>query len=670
MMRRLVVCVVAIALAACAPRYGGKSSRGSSSDAKLQSIGADFDQGRIDEGLTALLRLDARERESSAFRAFADKHEPQLRTEVERRASAKAWGSAFALASQAAPVFPAVGGKTTEYGRAWADELRPAITEAEAKQRVASVVVLRAALAAATQDSAEAAKARQALGELRRQRRIQLELAATGKASGVQSALATNERFELGARRDGDRAVIKLGRTSDKKDVKRGQATAQVERGTRSVPNPARAQLEAVVADLEDRIENLQEQRTAEQSSPTRTQGNIDTFDYQIGVERDNLTEARQNVADTPATIEQPNLVDVPYEVETHTLTVSREVTLELTAPWAGDLAQQRTMIEVKRSDRANVANPSLGIARDPAELPSPDALASELDQATTAWLTTALDKVAIQYYRRLLVDNVNGDGLALATVLAPEALQRHASELDKTLHVPMADRLIAALAADRIQAPFAELPKPNDHVAATAAQPSAPTPTSAQPGSTSRPGAQPASTSRPGAQPVSTSRPGAQPATVSNSRPAPDAAPADSLRGKAGYKLTIAAIEIKRGTKVVLAVDASGKLMSGSVQIGVVRSNGLVEDTRGNAMLAIDKQGGVWLPRKTEVAGRHTGSKLTFNEGATLTLDASGHFQYSYGADKQTSEAVLSPSTAATKPLALVVAWLGVGKLGLRKSK
>jgi hypothetical protein len=602
----------------CGPRLVSRSD--ARLDSAVKPIDRDLSAGKIDEGIAAMLALDARARQRPGYASLVQKHEKRVRDEAGKRTK----GAAFVLARDAKSAGFAID--AAAFGAAWAGELRPAIADAENANKPGTAAVLRAALANATGDANDAAEAKRAVGALREQYKLRVEVGGKGDVRGVQHAIAS-ERIAIGR---GD-ATITLGAVSDKKDQKRGRETVQVQQGTRKAENPKRADLEARVADHEDRIENLRMQKADEQQSPSRSQSSLEAFDYQIKVEQENLDEARRWLRDEPATIDEPNFVDIPFDVETHTLTLSRDVTIDVTAAWRGNLAQERTTVKAARSDKTNAANSGAGIKADPLQLPSIDAVMPDLDRETAKWITGALDKIAMHYYRTLIGEK-GDDGLALAMVLAPEGGAYQAKNLEKTLRVPHADRLVLALdGRDRTKT-----------VAATTKQPA-----------TSRP--TPSTTTRPVAE-----KPAATP-------PATPTAPADPLRAKAGFALTIAPFTVKHAGKVVLAVDANGRLSSGTTEIAIVRSNGLIEDKQGKVMLAIDKQGDVWMPRQNAPVGKLSADKLVFQK-STMTLDASGHFVLTAPRETMRSEASIDKLDPSARSVTLLVAWLGAGKLALRK--
>jgi hypothetical protein len=616
---------------------------------ELEPIATAFADGRFDEGVTGLVHLDVEKREQPPVRAFVAKQEKRLSDELAARASRKEWGRAFVLARRAQKVFPGIAQKVPEYARQWADALRPAIEDADKKKEEGSAVILRAALAVVSGDASERERARRALVALRAKYALALEVRGKGDVQRVRSALAADPRFALSnANAKAGRVIVTLGAPTDATTTTRGREKARVQKGTRTAENPDYHAAMLHLEDKEDALAHQQRQKADELNSPSRTKESVEGYDYPIRVAQADVDEARENLRNTPTTIQEPNFVDVEFEVETHTLTVARDVSVDVEASWKGDLASVRENVKLTKRDKAHAANSEANLARDPVALPAPSALAPELDRAVATWLDGALTKVATQYYRAL-AGGMSRGGMALVIALYPRGAQRnHRKELEKELGVPMGDSLVDALANDRLDVAFDEPEGAKPAVATATKKPAA---VQAKPG-----GTKPAA---PEVKPTAVATP-----------PTPPVAPADPMLAKAGYALTIAPFTFQRTGKVVLEVKPDGTLTSGATKIAVLRSNGTVEDLQGRIMLAISKNGDVWMPRQQGPSGRLAGGSLSFDRGATVTIDNAGRVTIEANGTRKVSEAALSPSNAKTKPLALLVAWLGLGKLGIRNAK
>ncbi len=638
---------------------------------ELAPIETAFADGRFDDGVTALIQLDAQTRKQPPVQAFVKKQEQRLRDELAARAGRKEWGRAFVLGSRAVIVFPAIADKLPEYARGWADELRPAIADADAKQKEGESVLRRAALAVATGDPNDLAQAKRALVALRAKYALALEVRGKGDVARVQSALASDDRFALSnANASRGKVIVTLGAPTENKTTSRGRESKQVQKGTRTVENPDYEAAQLNLKDKEDALANWKRQKADEMNSPTRTKESIEGYDYPIQVAQQDVDYAREDLQNTPTTIQEPNFVDVEFDVETHTLTVARDVSLDVSAAWKGDLTAQRENVKLATSDKAHAANSAAGVGRDPVELPAASALGPDLDRAVVKWLDGGLRKVTGQYYRSMLVDPKLG--LPLVVALYPQGTQpQHRKELEKTLGVPMADSLLDALAHDKLASVFTEPDgsKPAAGVAtasakATATAP-APAPANANPNSTKKTAAVVREPAAPAPKPsiATKSRPSPEPA------PAP-AVPADPMLAKAGFALTIAPFTYQKNGKVVLQVSSDGTLTTGTTKIAVLRANGTVEDPQGKIVLAISKNGDVWMPRQQAPSGKLTSSTLSFDRGANVTIDTAGRVKINTNGVAKVSEAMISPNNAKVKASALVVAWLGVGKLGMRDAK
>ncbi len=621
---------------------------------ELKPIETAFAEGRFDDGVTGLAQLDAEKRKQPPVQAFVAKQEKRLRDELASRASRKEWGRAYVLGSRAVTVFPALVDQVPEYGRHWTEVLRPAIADADKAKTDGTAVVLRAALAVVTGDANDRSQAKQALDQLRRKYALALEVKGGGDVARVKSALAADRRFDPSSTGRG-RVTITLGAPTEVKSVAPGRESARVQKGMRTVENPDRARLQANLDDKEERLASLRQQKADEMQSPSRSRESVEGYDYQIEVAQGDVNDAREDLRAAPATIEQADFVDVPFDVETHTLTVAREVTVVVDAAWKGTLASQRETVKLAKSDKAHAANAAAGVGRDPVDLPSASSLGPELDRAAVTWLDGALKKVTGQYYRSLLGGMAEGPGVALVIALYPQgANTNHVKQLEKATGVPMGPDLIDALANDKLAAAF-EVHVPPASATKTAAK-AQPTPTTKKT-QTPTPTQTTPTTTKPTVS--TTTKPIAQPT-----------ASADPMLAKAGYALPIAPFTFTRAGKVVLDVARDGTLRSGPTTIGVLRPDGVIADPRGTIVLAIDKSGALWMPRQNASSGKLSSTSLSFDGGGTLTIDATGRVRMKNDRASQLSEAVLAPNTATVRRAAMLVAWLGVGKLGMRAEK
>ncbi len=611
---------------------------------ELEPITAAFAEGRFDEGVTALVQLDAQKRQQPPVQAFVQQQEKRLRDELAARAGRKEWGSAFILGSRAVSVFPAIADKVPEYARGWAEALRRAIADADTKKQEGEGVVLRAALAVATGDANDQAQAKQALVALRAKYAIALEVRGKGDVARVQSALRADDRFSLSASSKRGKLIVTLGAPTDSTSVSRGRESRKVEKGTRTVENPDYQRAQEDLAFKEDVLANWKRQKADEINSPTKTKESVEGYDYPIEVAQQDVDSAREDLRNTPTTIQEPNFVDVELDVETHTLTVARDVSVDVAADWRGDLALQRENVKLSTSDTAHAANSAAGVGRNPVELPAASALGPELDRAVLKWVDGALRKATGQYYRSLLADSKLGVPLVVA--LYPQgAHQQHRKEIEKSLGVPMADSLIDALAHDKLATAFTA------------------------PDTTRRAATVTATTqTTPAKQPAPTAP---KPAIATKPQPAPEpAAPADPMLARAGYPLAIAPFTYRKSGKVVLQVSSDGTVTALATKVAIIRANGVVENPQGKIVLAISRNGDVWMPRQAAPSGKLTSTTLSFDGGATLKFDGTGRVKIEANGVTKVSEAVLSPNNAKVKPSALVVAWLGVGTLGIRDAK
>lgn len=647
-MRRL--CILAlVAVIGCATGRGAGGGR--PSDAELARADKAFAAGKFDDGLplvaSARARLGARDRQ---LVAFGKKYEPVLLAEADRRAKGKHFGGAYLIARQVSTLFGSSTGaaRATTYADAWRGELAAGAERAASAGHHGTEVIYRAALAAISPDGAAAEAATRAAAALRDKHRLALQLQAKGDATRMTAGFAGDPRFAGGSdAADTVVLAVSVGAQTSRTDVRTTRETIAVDGGTQTVDNPAYADAQAAVAQHEDQIKYLQEQREAEEQSPTRDQSSLDNFDYQISNEQADLDAANDNLAATPPTIDQATTVDREYPVEIHTLVVSRDVKADARFTGGGKPVARAETVSIKREDRAHAAEGELGLDRDPVELPSAQSLTGELDAAVATWLGTALDDVYTAYRERLLAGGDRSEGLALYVALDPAHVPANvAGELAGALGVPTPDRLLAALADGRVAEGFDGMPTGAGQEVAPAIADAAPAPTT-----------------KPRPAPTTTATTATTTATATKAKPSPPAA--DPLAGKAGHALKLTAFEIQRAGKAIVSVAKDGTFTSGTTPLGVWQRDGTLIDSAQRLVYAIDNTGKVWVTSKhpTAVVTLAKG-KVVADNGIELSFDKTGHVVATTRRGVLVSEEVISPLSATKYDLALVVAFLAYPKL------
>jgi hypothetical protein len=640
----------AVCVASCGPPAGGQSTT------MLRPADASFRAGKIDDGVHQFASVKA-SLPPAAVRDFVAKHEPEVLAEIDARDKRGAHGAAFVLASEAAAAFgsPAATAKRDEVGTRWSSDLKAAIAKHEQASEPATAVLLRTALAAVTHDSADLDGAQRALLDLAGKHRLGVE--ARGDAAKLSPMLARDHRFDPAGRDAVERVqvMLKLGQPTSKTDVKRQKKSKQVEQGTRAVANPDRAKIEDEIAGHEDRLADLREQKQAEQESPTRSEASLEGFDQQIGVEQEQLDQARQDLQQTPTTTDEANVVDFDYEVEVHTLTVSRDVELEAKFTSGGQPVVLRDTVRVAKEDTAHEAYPEIGLAKDGVSLPDQRAVMPELDQALEKWSARAASTIYDAYRRRLLTGSgARGELLALYASLGAGAIDpAQATELEKLTGVPRPERLLAALDQGQLQTVFE---------ATQATQPA--TSRAKSPGGTPKQSQTERVASRP--EPVATKQ---EPVATKQEPVAVKADPdSDAVRAKAGRSLTITAFEIRRGAKVIVLVDRDGTLQSHGRATGVWQKTGVLEDAKGRAIVAVDKRGVVWTNEHgAKQAAQLKSGTLVLENGITLAIDGAGNVVLTRGKEREISKETIVP--ASHQDLVLLVAMLATGELHFVKA-
>ncbi|MBL8626418.1 MAG: hypothetical protein JNK64_34195 [Myxococcales bacterium] len=613
--------------------------------------------GKLDAAMAMVAAIHARFPAQPEVRAFATRHQQRWLDEADRHRGAGRPGRAFVLARRAAAVLTsdALAKAQAGHGAAWADALAKALAGAPGP---ATQVLLQAAQAVATQRPAPWQEARRAREALVAQQRLAVTVEGKGVAAAVKAAVDGDPRFASGAGAGREKVVarVTIGALTGKTDVTRRTERQQVEQGTHQVPNPNHAAILDEIAAIESDIA-FQQDNIASSTDPAY----VEATRYQISGMQDDLADRRAELAQTPPTLSEPAYVDVDYQVETHRLIASRPVTVEVRFASGGAAITRTETIRVERTDEAHAANPRLGLAADRVELPAPQALTGDLDQATARWFATVLDEAHAAYRQRLLAGaRDRREGLALYLLLAPAPIEAALdTELSDALDIPEPSHLAAKLSAGRPDEVYV--------VAATAtATPGTPTPgagTKPTPGAGTKPTAGAGTRPTAGAGTRPTTGVGTKPPAGPASPPDPDAA----MRSHGGYALKLTAFSFSNGGKERLRVDRDGKLYSRGRHVGTWNTDGTFVAS-GRIALAIDRQGRIWFNERAPVErGKLTKSDVTFTAGATIDFDSTGHVVAIAGGKRRTSAEVIAPASAAGQPVALLSAYLGMGVLTLR---
>ncbi|MEZ4404433.1 MAG: hypothetical protein R3B06_30720 [Kofleriaceae bacterium] len=625
-------------------------ARGKLIEAELAVAERAFADGQVDQGMAAFAKAKAYDPAHPSIARFVGAQAGQVIKEADARAAKGAVGAAYVLAHTSAGLFdsPALAGKATALAATWADALAAKVAAATQQRRPGTAVIARAALAAL--DPAQVAAAEEAYAALTRQYRLGVALKGRGDAARATALVSLDDRFDAVAKGTLDRldVTVTVGPPTDRVDVTEATLSQRIEQGTRAAPNPARVDLEQQAQNIETEMTTTREFREMENQSPSRSQGSIETYDYELEVAQGRLDQVRAELAQTPMTIEEPNYVDYAYAVETHTLVVAREVTVEVRFASGGPAVPLRQVVAVQVSDTANAAHPQLALPRKRARLPAPTALAGDLDKEIASWLAGQLRAVHTTYRDRLLAAAQDRtEGLALYLALGAGAVPAPiAHELATALDVPAVDALVAGLVAHALATVY-EAPRVAAAPRVEAAAPSTPRPGSKPgPGRVTPPPTGPAPSDRPEAP-----------------APAPD-----PLAAKAGYKLAIGALAYERAGVARLRVDRDGGLFNGKTQIGTWRADGTLVGRDGRLAMAIDPRGGIWsatrsAPRKLGTLSKR---RIVFDDGAVVSLDRAGHVDLVNGQQHKVSVEVLV-SRARSQELALLVAVTGVGLLRMQ---
>ena len=187
------------------------------------------------------------------------------------------------------------------------------------------------------------------------------------------------------------------------------EASKRYQSGTREAPNPqyksrqdevARREREVArreqdVARYEKDLANYQRQVAREGDTPgtstmaeqgvSRTQSSLANARSNLSRERDYLARARQQLADTKPTYQEPVYDTLRYTITTHTLTASAPLTLkaDLTDSKLKDLDSKRRL-RLSASDDEHAGYSVANVSADPLNLPSRSAMSARITSAAT----------------------------------------------------------------------------------------------------------------------------------------------------------------------------------------------------------------------------------------------------------------------------------------------
>ena len=241
--------------------------------------------------------------------------------------------------------------------------------------------------------------------------------------AGGDVARATDDGVTIRALAD-----VELGKPRFSKSRSRFTRSKKYKSGTRQVPNPTYAQVQRDINDAKRRV--LDEERDVadeqrdlqdEQSRLSREQPGTSAYDSQqrdVDRAQDNLERAQedlfraqekvlsleQRLANTPRTVEEDVYSTLNYEVITHTVRGSLDVSGRVEHPDARERVPFESVAGVSASDDTHPAHPIADVMSDPLQLPTNSSLAANLHGQAAQFVYTAVNQ-SLQVWRRQVLE-------------------------------------------------------------------------------------------------------------------------------------------------------------------------------------------------------------------------------------------------------------------------
>lgn len=337
---------------------------------------------------------------------------------AKQSADAGQFAEAMALYDAIAAGLPSVSDRVAADAKlvtdAWVAHLTKQAADAEAAGRGGSVLLYRSKIAALSgQATAERDAAREQIS-------AQLQYVVVLKSKGndattVASALIGKQPgsvLEVASAGDHPAATLTLtvGKPKFATDKQKREESVQYQSGTKEVPNPFYKQAQDDVLDEERRLverENevaKQEQYVAQYQADVAKEG--DTPNVSTGAEqnlynaenrleaaqraladqRNVVIRAKEKAASTPQTSEEPVYSTHTYTITTHVLTATVQVKAQLVHADGRPPLEIDQPLSVSAQDDEHAEQRVAGVAENPLDLPSKDALAGQLyTQAASA---------------------------------------------------------------------------------------------------------------------------------------------------------------------------------------------------------------------------------------------------------------------------------------------
>lgn len=261
--------------------------------------------------------------------------------------------------------------------------------------------------------------------------------------------------MDLDAKSKEAHAVFKLtlGKVSFKDIANSSQRSGEYQSGTKQVENPAYTSRQDDVVRTEKDLLNAERNRDEVQQKLDRAKQNaagddpndnvstmaeqdvqrysseLDSAYSKVESARNALQSARDALASTPATIDEPVYSTHTYTVKTHTVSGSLPVRGEIVHNDDRKAIAFQTAVNVSASDETHDAQNLLNLPADPLQLPSKDALTSDVHTKAFDLVISKMLESFSDYRATLLTkafateDNLKVDTLALYILLDPSSV-------------------------------------------------------------------------------------------------------------------------------------------------------------------------------------------------------------------------------------------------------
>lgn len=295
--------------------------------------------------------------------------------------------------------------------KVWASELASRALLTENKGNLGDALLLYSKASELVLDPAYVSKRDELRAKLLEETAYKVKLEGKGAdykdvAARLQVAnLPQNFKFGQGRAFKSPDAEVSISVKAPRFSTSRSTSTrtARYKSGTQQVPNPQYknrqddvlreekelARDEEEVTKLQQDIVRYEEQVAREGPSPntstgaeqnlSRARSSLETALRNVSSQRDRVIRAKEQLADTPQTIEEDVYSDLEYTVTRHTLTGKSSIKITISHPDGRERLQEERGLGVSASDDQHAAHPIANVSEDPLDLPSEKALEVDL---------------------------------------------------------------------------------------------------------------------------------------------------------------------------------------------------------------------------------------------------------------------------------------------------